>query len=325
MILVTGASGFLGSSMVESLLEDGHDIRVIIRNPAAHSYSWLKMVEVIQGDINDIKILEKAIKEVDYVIHCAATVTFWKKRKKELMFTNVKGTANVVDVCLEERVEKLVHVSSIAALGKTNDEGLVDEQSKWVRHKTTSGYAESKYRAELEVQRGVAEGLSAAIVNPGVILGPGANWDKGTPGIIKKVDQGLPFYVESMSGLVGLKDVVKATKLVLNSSLTKGERFVLVAENWPQKRLLDTLASLLGKAAPTIKIPPFLLRIAGRLFELWGNLTNKEPFISLESARSASGGYEYDGSAIEELGLSYTSIDQVLSETVKAYLQQKGN
>ncbi|MEM8901357.1 MAG: NAD-dependent epimerase/dehydratase family protein [Bacteroidota bacterium] len=323
MILVTGASGFLGSSMVESLLEDGHDIRVIIRNPAAHTYSWLKIVDVIQGDINDIKILEKAVTGVDYVIHCAATVTFWKKRRKELMATNVKGTANLVDVCLEEGVEKLVHISSIAALGKTNDDGIVDEQSKWVKHKTTSGYAESKYRAELEVQRGVAEGLSAAIVNPGVILGPGANWDKGTPGIIKKVDEGLPFYVESISGLVGLKDVVKATKLVLNSSLSGGERFILVAENWPQKRLLDTLAGLLDKPKPTIKVPPLFLRIGGRMFELWGNLTNKEPFISLESARSASGGYEYDGSAIEELDFSYTAVDQVLSQTVSAYLKQK--
>ena len=139
------------------------------------------------------------------------------------------------------------------------------------------------------------------------------------------MDQGLPFYVESLSGLVGLKDVVKATKLVLDSSLRNGERFVLVAENWPQKRLLDTMAGLLDKPSPTFKVPPLLLRIAGRMFELWGNLTNKEPFISLESARSASGGHEYDGSAIEELDFSYTPIDQVLSKTVSAYIQQKEN
>lgn len=323
MILVTGASGFLGSYIVESLLEKGQEVRVIIRNPNAHSFSWLKMVEVVQGDISDILAVEKAIEGMEYVIHCAAAVSFWKKRRKELMETNVKGTANIVDACLEAEVHKLIHISSIAALGKAHTDGLIDENSKWVKHKHTSGYSESKYRAELEVYRGVAEGLPAVILNPGVILGPGANWDKGTPGIIKKVDEGLSVYVDSMSGLVGVTDVAAAAWMLLRSSMEKGERFILVGENWPQKRLLDTLAELLGKPKPWIKLPSFLLLLAGRLFELRGNLTNKEPFISVESARSASGSHAYDGSAIEDVGLAYTPISTTLKRTVAAYVEQR--
>ena len=121
MILITGATGFLGQHLVDEFLASGYEVRVLVRNAAERNLPWGKLVEVIDGDILDVLSLGKAVNGVDAVVHSAAMVSFWPKKREELMKVNVEGTANVVNACLDEGVPQLVHVSSIAAIGNSTD------------------------------------------------------------------------------------------------------------------------------------------------------------------------------------------------------------
>ena len=187
-ILVTGGTGFVGSYLLRYLVQQGYTQIGAIKRPN----SPMDLVEEIkdkikwiEGDVLDIFSLEDALKGVQQLYHCAAVVSYSPKDFKQMMKVNVEGTANVVNLALEAGIKKMLYVSSIAALGKTEKTLWVDEQADWIPSKSNSQYSISKYLSEMEVWRGMAEGLRAAIVNPSVILGSGF-WDAGTANFLKK-------------------------------------------------------------------------------------------------------------------------------------------
>ncbi len=323
MILLTGGTGFLGHYILQALLQQGEKVRILVRNPS--KIKPIAGVELVEGDVLDTVSLEKAFEDVDKVIHAAAIVSFWPRRREELKAINVDGTANMVDFALEADVKKFVHVSSIAALGRIPNAAKIDENSKWIKSNLNSAYGRSKYLAELEVYRGVEEGLKAVMCNPGVILGAG-HWDIGSPKLITSVYEGLKYYTPGQTGFVSVEDVARACIALMESKFENGERFVLVGENVLYKQLFEMIAKNLGVKAPHICPPAFLTGLVGRMNEILGNLRNKEPLITRESTRSSRHIFNYDGTKIcRELGFKYTPIADCIQSTCTQFLKEHGH
>lgn len=326
MILLTGATGFLGRETLKVLKNEGTPVRALVRNPKKIEGDPLFIdVDIAEGDINDIVSLSRAMEGVDQVIHSAAMVSF-KKRDLDLMRKiNVEGTANLVNVCLDKAVHKFVHVSSIAALGRRLGGGMITESSKWKPDGQNSGYAITKHLAEQEVHRGVAEGLPAVIAVPGLILGAG-DWNHGSAKIFRMVAGGFPFYTTGSNGFVGVEDVANALKQLLASKYHDGEKFILVSQNITYQLLLSLIARSLGKKPPGIRVNTFIAKCMGLLSESWANVSGTHPVITYETARTTSGKFTYDGNLYSRtFGQEYTPIEEVIIETAKRYTIEYGS
>jgi dihydroflavonol-4-reductase len=166
---------------------------------------------------------------VEQVYHCAAIVTFNSRRRQEMFKINIEGTANVVNAALDAGIKKMVYVSSVAALGRIREEGPINETMNWTEETSNSAYGQSKYLAEMQVWRGIGEGLNAVMVNPVIILGPG-DWNSGSSQIFKTAYDEFPWYTDGSTGFVDVRDVAKAMIELMNSNVT-AERFILSAEN----------------------------------------------------------------------------------------------
>ncbi len=325
MILLTGGTGFLGQFILDLLIERGERVRVLARNPKK-APKWPENVEVIQGDVLDVLSIEQAMKDVEYVIHSAALITFWKRRFAQMKEINVKGTANMVNCALEAGVKKFVHVSSIAALGRpANPTRPIDETAKWIKSKRNTEYGRTKYGAELEVHRGVAEGLPAVMVNPSLIVGPGrgsSGWKLGSPRVFQTIAKGLRFYTPGSSGFVAVQDVAQACVSLLESPHVNGERLVLSAENWKFKGYFTEIAHALKVKPPSTKPPESLALLVGRFNVFKASLSGVEPIVTPETIRSSTGAFEYDGGKItRELdGFTYRSVAETIQETAQIYL-----
>ena len=203
-VLVTGGAGFVGAYVVRDLIRHGYVVKALRRKAVIPFYidaDILRQVNWIDCDILDIFALEEAMKNTDAVIHTAAKVSFHEKDRHELFATNVEGTANVVNMALEHNVKRFIHVSSVASLGKRNNGSVVNEDSKWQENKLNTNYAVSKYYGEMEVWRGIAEGLNAVIVNPSTILGYG-DWNSSSNALFKNAYNGFPWYTNGVNGFV---------------------------------------------------------------------------------------------------------------------------
>lgn len=300
MILVTGATGLVGSYLVMHLLENNENVRAMYRNPIGieKTKSLFKLfgkeplfekIEWIQADILDIPSLEGAFINVDYVYHCAAFISFDPKDEPVLRKTNIEGTANIVNFCLEYNVKKLCYVSSIAALGDLKEhETVLDEAIEWNPEKFHSDYAISKFGAEIEIFRGQQEGLQTVIVNPGVILGCVPNleeWPTGSGAIFLKIKKGLPFYTQGSTGFVAVDDVVAIMFQLMKSDIN-GERFIVVAENVTFKNLIFTISDALKVKRPTLFIKPWVTELGWRLDWFFSNVFRTESQLSNAMAES---------------------------------------
>ncbi len=322
MILLTGATGFLGRHLVDEFLAQGHELRLLVRNASDRTLPWGNLVEVVSGDILDPLILAQAMEGVETVVHAAAVVSFARKKRNTLKQANVTGTARVVDACLATGVNKLLHISSISATGRAGKGEWVDESTKWQDNASHDLYGQTKRAAELEIHRGIAEGLHAVMLNPGVILGPG-DWTTGPPKIFQTIHKGLAFYNGAITGFVGVKDVAKAALMVLEKPISAGERFILVSENLAQKEMLSMIAHAIGAAPPRYKLPPALAPIVGIIAETWSELRGKEALITRGLMRAANNVTYFNGEkATKDLGLSYTPIQKVIEETAAVFLEE---
>ena len=324
MILVTGGTGFLGRFIVDELLRNGEQVRILARNPAkVKVINGFEAVDIAEGDLLDASVLDKALEGVEYVIHAAAVVSFWKRRRPEMKEVNVGGTELLVDLCLQHDIKKLVHVSSVAALGRSPRGGVIDESAKWTKSKLNTYYGRTKYLAELEVIRGVEEGLPAVMCNPGVIIGPG-DWNAGPPRIFKTVHDGLRFYNPGTAGFVTVEDVSKAIYGLLKSDQVRGERHVLVGDSLPYKTFFEWVAESMQVKPPRSTPPAFVVNFAARILNLWGNLRNKEPLITPETARISRHHSEYDGSRItRSIDFAYSNLRDAIMATGQQYLKEK--
>jgi nucleoside-diphosphate-sugar epimerase len=258
--------------------------------------------------------LHEHLKDVDSVYHCAAMVSFSKKNREKLLSTNIRGTSNMVDASIACGVKKFCFISSIAALGSEENNHLIDEDSFRDTNKKVSDYSESKYRSELEVWRGNAEGLNTIILNPGVILGPGLP-DKGSLLFFNVAKKGMPFYTDATTGYVDVRDISRAA-LELMAKGTYGERFAVVSENIGNKQLFSMIAAEFGKKGPSIRAGKGLLCIAAFISGVYSQVTGKTPQFTKDTARSAKNPQQYSSKKIiDELNFKFTPISQTISET----------
>jgi nucleoside-diphosphate-sugar epimerase len=324
LILVTGATGFVGSYLLRQLLKKGYKVRALRRKSSnmALVEGITGQVEWFEADVTDTGALEDAFKGVTHVFHCAALVSFHPKDADKMLKINVEGTANVVNFCLDFGVKKLVHVSSIAALGRAANRPHLDENCKWVESKDNSRYGVSKYGAEMEVQRGIAEGLSAAIVSPSVVVGS-KDWEEGMSGFFKKIDAGLKFCPSGGSGFVDVRDVVRFMVLLMESDIT-GERYILNADNLSHKQFFGMIARELGVAPPPITVGPLLAEVAWRVEWLKEKILGTTPLATRESARASVTNYTYGNEKSRSVfGFEYIPFEQTVQETAAQYLEAK--
>ncbi len=334
MVVVTGGTGLLGSHLLVQLAQKGEKVKALKREKTGTAitrkvfsyYSeeseklWEK-IEWVEGDILDIYSLLKVIEKGDKVYHTAAIVSFDPAKTKEIFETNITGTANVVNACLEKKAEKLAYVSSIAALGRTNQADITNEETEWKPGNKISDYSISKYEAEREVWRGIAEGLKAVIINPSVILGPG-DFSKGSIKMFPTVYNGLKFYTRGMNGYVDVNDVARALILLMNSKISN-ERFIVNAENISYKDLFDMMSQALQVPAPQRKAGRFLSELSWRLFKIHSMLTGKEPLITRQTAQTANNTYRYSNQKITDaLGMTFTPIRETIKKTAEIFLKE---
>jgi dihydroflavonol-4-reductase len=323
MVLVTGGTGFLGAYIIKRLIEKGYAVRAIRRSnklPAFIPAEILNKAEWIEGDVLDVVSLENAMEGVDTVIHSAAIVSFTKKGQTQMHKVNVEGTANVVNIALEKNIRRVVHISSVAALGRKADGGHVNEEKKWEESKINTRYAKSKYKAELEVWRGISEGLNAVILNPSMILGYG-DWNTGSPAIFKKVYKEFKWYPPGINGFVDVEDVAAATVLLMESDISE-ERFIINGDNWPLKKLMDTMATSFGKKKPIRQTTPFLLSLAWRAEKLKSIFTGNKPLLTKESAKVADSKTYFDNAKFLKTfpQFSFTPLEQTIQRACEKYL-----
>lgn len=333
-VLVTGATGFLGRFIVQELLEAGYSVRALIRSEAKAKLALPQhpKLSLAQGDVLEVGALAEAFEGVGAVVHSAAVVSFSKKDKALMREVNAVGTRNVVNLCLANGVERLAHISSVAALGKppsppgtkVEDVAPITEANKWTPGPRNSHYGYTKHLAELEVQRGVQEGLRASMINPTVILGPGLPgqpWKDGPPAMFSRVAKGLRFYPVGMNGFVGVWDVACAARLLLEADdLTPGSRFVVVGENLFFKDLFSMMARALGKKPPRTALAPGLAIAAGTFFEWIAAITGRRALVTREAVRAANGIARYSAAGFEaRFNYAFAPILAVVDKTAPLY------
>lgn len=324
MILITGGTGFLGAYVIKNLVEKGHRVRAIRRSaklPFFIDEDVLNKVEWVEGDVLDVVSLADAMQGVDALVHSAAVVAFSKAARKEMYNVNVEGTTNVINTALECGVKRLLHVSSVAAVGRTGTEATVTEEKQWEEKGSNTHYAITKHRAEMQVWRGFAEGLEGVIVNPSTILGYG-NWHQSSCSLFHKAYGGFPWYTTGINGFVGVEDVAEAAVQLLFSDINE-KRFIVNAENRSFQSLFTAMAEGFGKAPPHRHATKTLSGVAWRVEAVKSLFTGEQPLITRETAKVAQSKTSFSNAALRQAlpHFSFTPLNDVIKKACGQYQQ----
>jgi dihydroflavonol-4-reductase len=305
----------VGSYLLKQLVNEGKNVKALYRStfPANLSQDEIKKIEWVRGDILNIDLLMEQMTGVEELYHAAAIVTFNAARKKELFKINIEGTANVVNAALEKGVRKIVHVSSVSAMGRIRNGEAINETMFWTPETSNSNYGQSKYLSELEVWRAIGEGLDGVIVNPSLILGAG-DWENGSSKMFKTAFDEFPWYTEGSGGFVDVRDVVKAMIQLMESDIS-GERFVLNAENRMYREIFTLMAKEFGRRPPHKKVTPFLAGLVWRIEWMKSLLSAKEPLLTKETARTGQARVEFDNRKLKKFLPSFQYIP--INETIR--------
>ena len=316
MILLTGATGFLGKHLTRALLSRAIPFRALTRVPRPEQ----KSIDWVVGDVNDPEGLLEAMVGIDVIIHAAAVVSFQYEDRDELLLVNGEGTANVVNMALEAGVSHLVHVSSVAVLDRIPGGPTVTLEHRWPSEKPNSAYAESKFDAEREVWRGQAEGLSVSTVYPSTIIGPGDFDGSNTPSLWRHAAKERGFYPSGRAGFVDVRDVVDAI-IHLATIREDGRRILLNGENLTWKEFLERAAASINAKPPTRLMPEWQSALLWPVDKVRTWVTGQKPIITRETHRSTQSDFRYDGSSFEEaLGKPNRDVRDTIEEVGKRFL-----
>lgn len=337
MIFVTGSTGLLGAHLLYQLISSGKQVKAMCRQSSttasvesifrlldANGENLFRKIEWVTGDVTDLVSLEEHMTGCDEVYHLAAVVSYHRKDRKNMYAINVGGTANVVNTAIELGIKKLCHVSSIASFGREYNHQNITESSLWTDEKLHTHYGITKHLSEMEVWRGVQEGLNAVIVNPGFIVGPGS-FDRSSASVFKKINQGLPFYPPGGTGMVSVTDVAKSMVQLMDSEIS-GEQFIVVSENTSFKDLFVGISKSLGKKEPNKVAPLWLLhvlRIGEWITEIF---TGRKAIVTKESLKNSSLVFFYDNNKIRNrLNFEFEPLSKSVEETSNYFKKNKSN
>jgi nucleoside-diphosphate-sugar epimerase len=322
MIFVTGGTGFLGSYILQELVLQGKPVRALRRNLTVPFYihpGLLDKISWVQGDILDVNGLMENMAGCDKIIHAAGMVSFNPSDKKKLFQLNIEGTANLVNAAIETGIADLVHVSSVSALGRHDDTTLIDEEKKWIGNDGQSNYGISKYYSEMEVWRGMGEGLSPLIVNPSTLLGYG-DWNQTSCGLFKTAYRAFPWYMNGSSGFTDVRDTARAIIALMDRGI-RNERFIISAENRTYREIFNWMAHGFGKKQPSKKAGPFFAGIAWRMEKLRSTFSRHKPLITRESVSIASRRSSYDNRKLLKAlpAFRFRSLEDSIFEACAGY------
>jgi len=336
-IFITGGTGLVGTHLLYSLLMSNNKLFASkrlesnIKNTLKiFSYytkeyqALFKKINWIDVDITNILDLEDKLNDIDEIYHCAALVSYQKKDKEKMLEINIDVTATIVNFALQNNVSKLCYVSSIASFGTSKNMELITEQTEWEDTKSTSAYSKSKYFAEQEVWRGIAEGLNVVIVNPSVILGAG-NWNSSSSVIFSTVDNGLKFYTKGITGFVDVRDLVEIMISLMKKNAF-AENFIISSENMSYESIFSLIADNLGVKKPSIYASKNLTSIAWQIEFMKSILFNQKPVITKQSSITAHKRLEYSNKKIlDKTDFNFKSVEQSIKEIAEIYLNDKKN
>ena len=313
-ILVTGGSGLVGSELITQLLESGKSVKAIYNRTPLPDFKTDKLTPV-KCDILDPVCLDEVMAGVTQLYHCAAVVSFSPKHKARLFSINIEGTANVVNAAIDAGVRKMIHVSSVAALGRIRESETITEEMNWTEESSNSLYGKSKYLGEMEVWRGIGEGLEAIIVNPSIILGAG-DWNEGSSKIFKSAYDEFPWYTEGVTGFVDVRDVAHVMIRLMKSEITN-QRFIVSAENVSYKNVFTEIAQCFGKAGPHKKVTPFLAALVWRWEAVKSKLSGKIALLTRETVLTAKAKVYFDNSKLMKSlpGFEFHPVDEAINYT----------
>lgn len=332
-IAITGATGFLGGYLVAQLLKSGfYDITLLVRNRKRICLLQERLnkegvdfkvedLKTIEVELNNPRELALALQGIDTVFHTAAVVSFSDDNPSQLIETNVEMTSHLVNAALESGVRRLVHTSSIAALGGMKQGKMyIDETTLLEDMSTTSPYGQSKFLAENQVWRGSELGLEVVVVNPGVILGVGDFSSGGSMLVVPFLLKGLPFYTQGVTGYVDVRDVARAEVMLAQNSKATGQSFVLVGENLSFKTIITLGAEVSGKRKPWFNATEWITEFVWRAEAVICKLFARKPLFTSSAARSAQQKSYYNGEKIKQyIDFKYTPIKNTITELVSAY------
>lgn len=325
-ILVTGATGLLGAHLTCTLLSCGESVRALKREHSSltlfHRVAALYGISAEHpglqwspGNLEDVFSLEEALQDIVAVFHCAAFVSFFKRDAVNMFRINIQGTANLVNACLRAGSPYLLHVSSIAALGRARAGEHINEQSTWSESKQNTRYAVSKHLSELEVWRAFEEGLPGCIVNPGIIIGAG-DGSSGSNMFFRRVRKGLRFFPTGVNGFVSVEDTVSLMLLLYNKRVMH-ERFIAISENCSYEKLLAQIAMALGTKKPNIPISGILYRLLRLLTRVLEPLLGSRLPVSYENIRLSNHVAYYSNGKALALGMHFESLDASIRRTAQ--------
>lgn len=311
---VTGASGFVGSNIVRDLLEHGWSVRALVRDQPGVTLGGLA-IDVVRGDLF-APDLAGGMRGCDAVFHVAAHYSLWRSERDVIMRSNVEGTRAVLRSAKEARVRRVVHTSSVAAIGVRHG-AIADETHQSPLEELIGPYKQSKLLAEREAMRAAAEGLDVVVVNPSTPIGP---WDaKPTPTgevLVRFLRGAMPAYVDTGLNLIDVRDVAAGHRLAYERGRT-GERYILGNENISLRELLERLARLTGRPAPRLRLPLVIPLAAAAIDELVLGRLGRRPQLAVDGVRMAKERMFYDSSkAVRELGLPQNSVSRALTDAI---------
>lgn len=318
-VLVTGANGFLGSNVIRALLKKNYTVKACKRlhSNTDSCVDFIDKVQWINCDIQNEFEVHEAMQHCDFVIHTAAMVSFDKKDNNLLNSINIIGTKNIVNAALNNGIKKIVHISSVAALGRAENKENISELNKWTESKLNYNYAISKYYAEMEVWRGIEEGLNAIILNPSIILGK-SNPEHGIANVFKKIKKGLLFYPPGGSGFVDVEDVANFCVIAIENNIYK-ERYIINAENLSFLSFFTLIAEAYNVKPPSIKTTKLMAKCYAMYDTFLARIQGRMPVVTKESIKTLGENLNYNNSkSIQYFNYEYKPIKQTINEICKS-------
>ncbi len=316
--LVTGGTGFIGANVVRALLERQYKVRVLARPGTDRRNLDGLGVEWAEGDVRDSASVRRAISGCSHVVHVAALYTFWPRCRRDVYEVNVDGTRNVLQASWEAGVERVVHTSSVAAIGLRGDGGPADETVRPSPNTLIGDYKRSKFLAQEVALDFARRGLPVVVVNPSFPVGPGDRKPTPTGQVILDFLRGrMPGYVDGGLNVVAVEDVALGHVLAAERG-RPGELYILGGENLAMGEFFRLLSEVSGRPAPRVRLPAAPLVPLAYLSAGWAILTGKVPRLTPDTARMAGHRMFYDpGKAIRELGLPQTPAREALRRAVE--------
>lgn len=318
-VLVTGASGFVGSAVAAKLVERGFSVRALVRATSPRTHLAGLDLEYVQGDLRDAETIRPAMAGVRYLFHVAADYRLWARDRNEIVVNNVTGTRVMMEEALHAGVERIVYTSSVATLAVQRDGTSVDETVPLEELKAIGAYKRSKVAAERLVERMIAQqGLPAVIVNPSTPIGPRDVKPTPTGRIIVEAALGrIPAFVDTGLNLVHVDDVAQGHLAALDRGKI-GERYILGGQNVQLSEMLTVIANLIGRRPPRVRLPRSAIVPLALAAETIARFTGREPFVTMDALRMSRYRMFFTAAKAErDLGFTARPFTDALTDAIR--------